>query len=88
MSANGSIVGANRRPTNGLQVIQQCVTKYGTDTLCTVEHVRYIGCVLSIDTTDLSAMRQNLKKACTIWGRISNYLVKVGVLTPVTGMFY
>ena len=56
--------------------------------LLRVERFKYLGRILSMDDNDVPAMRRQLKRARSAWGRIQKVLAKDDVPGPVAGMFY
>ena len=63
----------------GARAIQRTFTAYGEAELRRVERFKYLGRVLSYDDSDTPAIRQNLKKARAVWGRISAVIAKESV---------
>jgi hypothetical protein len=70
-----------------VKALEHAFTAYGAP-LSRVERFRYLGRILSMDDSDVPAMRRQLKRARSQWGRIQKVLAKEEVPGPVAGIFY
>jgi len=84
----GAIRHSNRVAAEKQRLAQDIRFNVGGVEIEAVDSFRYLGRMLSTDDSDWEAVRHNLAKARTRWGRVANILRREGAAPKVMSRFY